>query len=639
MPIADLLRDDRLLPAALRGELRELTRDFILRRVRALVDLNPGDRDPAKRDDITAAATTAIRDLLLAELPRVAAAEATIWSRVSADPKHLSLDPRVIRKHVSGQPPAIGARAMRRRLVRSIVYQAAARQITLADPGNVELLHKICDRRLRIVERMLYDVGRADVRAWKSTAAAGPWTDGLERMFEYPRVPKSIFVRACNPDDKRFGYCRPPMADWRRPIGGDDLIGPNRSSPAAAGSWKANEEDPYSFEYTRAAASAPDPVAAVDLVFTPSTDYLRRNLFFCDQVIHSLHLEALTFAESKRRASGDHTWLEDEVKRNGPGWLRLYYQFGDPANYLGGDHEKASWYFESLQVRQADLQVGDHLVVYNHPAYTHTTLHGVWRLENAVVVQTLPELLMQGHGSYVFGIGGAQRAMAQLFNTELEARRADVEPLAAVRSDGPNRVTVDTVGRLRVGMAIDIVHATSGAVLAGQRTIVALNPSTRVVTYDGPDVKATTAHRLQRMRTLSFGCEAIEADGLMLLRRVPAAASSYAGIHQRADWYVAWFADDKEKQLRLDPARAAFAKEHQLVDYAELDSGTGKSVLGFFPLWRPTLKGGQPSRVGGKIVNTEPVVLGPRNIATWTWFFDPDPAKRDLVPVIRPRAI
>jgi hypothetical protein len=39
----------------------------------------------------------------------------------------------------------------------------------------------------RYVERMLYDVGRADHRSWKCVAAAGPWIDTLERLFEYPR--------------------------------------------------------------------------------------------------------------------------------------------------------------------------------------------------------------------------------------------------------------------------------------------------------------------------------------------------------------------------------------------------------------------------------------------------------------------
>ncbi len=451
MAIADLVRDKNLLPDKPRGVLRDLAKDFILRRARALIDLNPADRDPAKRGDITAAATAAYRTLISRDLAAARTAEATIQGRVSADTRLMPLDPKLIRKRVSGQPPAEGARAVRRRMVRSIVWQAAARMITLADPANIEMLHRIVDRRLRIVERMLYDVGRADNRSWKSVAAAGPWTDTLERIFEYPRVPKSVFVRSCNPDDANFGFCRAPMTGWRRPVDGYDLTGPNRAGPAASASWVKNPTETYSFEYTRPATTAPDSVTAIEQIFTPSTDYLKRNLFYCDQVIHSLHLEALTFSETKRRAAGDHTWLEKEVKANGPGWLRVYYQFGtkDKDSFLAGDHEKSSWYFEQLQVRQDDLQVGDHLIVYNHPAYDHITLHGVWRLENAVVVQTLPELEMQGHGSYVFSIGGAQRAMAKLFNDELELRRRDVEPLAAVRADGPNTVTVDSVARLR----------------------------------------------------------------------------------------------------------------------------------------------------------------------------------------------
>jgi hypothetical protein len=641
MAVADLLRDKTLVPDKPAGELRDLAKDFILRRVRALLDLNPGDRDPAKRDDITAATTAAYRTLLLRDLAAVKTAEAAIQARVATDTKLMSLDPALIRKRVSGQPAAEGAKAVRRKLVRSIVYQASARMLTLADPAKIELLHRIVDRRLRIVERMLYDVGRADHRAWKSVAAAGPWIDSLERVFEYPRLPRSLFEGSCNPNDAQFGTCRAPMTGWRRPASADEVVGPNRAGPASSASWVQNPKDKYSFEYARPAATAPDSVTAIERIFTPSTDYSKRNLFYCDQVIHSLHLEALAFSETKRRAGGDHTWLEKEVKANKPGWLRLYYQFGTKPtdSFLAGDHEKSSWYFEQLQVRQDDLQVGDHLIVYNHPAYDHLTLHGVWRLENAVVVQTLPELKMQGHGSYVFTIGGAQRAMAGLFNDELERRRKDFEPLAAVRADGPNSVTVDSTARLRRGMLIDIVHGDTGAVLAGLRTITGIKAST--VTYDGPDVKATAAHRLRRARTVDWGLETIDADGLTLRRRTPAAQSDYAGLHQRADWFVSWLAGDKEKEVHADPVRAAFVKEHQLVDYSEIPrpDGKGTSLFGWFPLWVPTLKGGQPNRVNGKIASTTPVVLGPRNLATWTWFFDADPAKRLMVPVIRPRAI
>lgn len=70
--------------------------------------------------------------------------------------------------------------------------------------------------------------------------------------------------------------------------------------------------------------------------------------------------------------------------------------------------------------------------------------------------------------------------------------------LAAVTADGANTVTVDSVQYLRVGMRIDIVNASTDAVLASNRNITAINPTTKVVTYDGADVAATTSHRLCR---------------------------------------------------------------------------------------------------------------------------------------------
>lgn len=70
--------------------------------------------------------------------------------------------------------------------------------------------------------------------------------------------------------------------------------------------------------------------------------------------------------------------------------------------------------------------------------------------------------------------------------------------LAAVTADGANTVTVDTVQYLRVNMRIDLVDSTNDTVLASNRTISAINDSTKVVTYSGADVTATTNHRICR---------------------------------------------------------------------------------------------------------------------------------------------
>lgn len=70
--------------------------------------------------------------------------------------------------------------------------------------------------------------------------------------------------------------------------------------------------------------------------------------------------------------------------------------------------------------------------------------------------------------------------------------------LAAVTADAVNEITVDSIQYLRVGMIIDLVNVSTDAVLASARTITKIVPSTKVVTYSGADVAATTSHRLCR---------------------------------------------------------------------------------------------------------------------------------------------
>lgn len=73
--------------------------------------------------------------------------------------------------------------------------------------------------------------------------------------------------------------------------------------------------------------------------------------------------------------------------------------------------------------------------------------------------------------------------------------------LAAVTADGANQVTVDSVQYLRVGMRINFVDVTNDTPLIAYgtfRTITAINAGTKVVTYDGTDLTATTNHRICR---------------------------------------------------------------------------------------------------------------------------------------------
>lgn len=79
--------------------------------------------------------------------------------------------------------------------------------------------------------------------------------------------------------------------------------------------------------------------------------------------------------------------------------------------------------------------------------------------------------------------------------------------MATVVSDGANNVVVDNVQWLEIGMRIDIRHNTTGALLtaSGGVNITNINTSTKVVTYDGADVTATTSHGIYREGNFASG--------------------------------------------------------------------------------------------------------------------------------------
>jgi hypothetical protein len=651
VPIRDLLKDKQIITDTLTGEERVFAKDFVLRRVRLLIDANPTFNDPKRPGDLTEQATFGVGLALRTEIPKVRTALTEIQKRVTADVKkglHLPIGSSVKRR-VLDLPPAGDAHSMRQRLIMSIVFQAAAWDIRFAEPASIDRLHRLCDRRLRLVERMLYDVGRSAQRAWAAKPpAAGPWPDGLERAFEYPRVPRGFFESSCRPDANDI--CQAPMNLWH--LGDDSLIvGPLQTNPGVTASWRQGSPDKYALEYTAADPAKPKAIDAINGLFTPSTDFLKRNLMYCDHTIHALHLESLVFAESKRQTTaGDTAWLDGVVATKPRGWLRLHVPLVSPGTqqatqgqFLAGNGEPT--FFQHITLRPDELHVGDHLIIYNHPAYEYTTLHGVWRLENAIVVQTTPTLLVQGHGSAIMDIPSAKAVMLGLFRKALDNCRAALRPLASVTANGstPKTVRVDTTAMLRTGMKIDIIEAATQTVLADRRKVTRIDARTRTVEYDGAAVTATSKHVLRRAHIPQFGgkFDSLQLESptsgniLFLLRRFDPAQSQFAPGSLDGDWHVAWVATEREEKIRVDAARAAFVKKTHFVDYTVERDGSNVRTVGWFPLYEPVTKGGVPVTKGGKIVAIKPVSLGPENIAAWSWFADPN-ANAAIVPVIRP---
>lgn len=85
--------------------------------------------------------------------------------------------------------------------------------------------------------------------------------------------------------------------------------------------------------------------------------------------------------------------------------------------------------------------------------------------------------------------------------------------LATVTADGVNTVTVSNSQLLEVGMQVDILTRATGATIALDRTITAINTLTNVVTYSGADATATAADGIYRQGNW-VGAIQREASGL-----------------------------------------------------------------------------------------------------------------------------
>jgi hypothetical protein len=131
--------------------------------------------------------------------------------------------------------------------------------------------------------------------------------------------------------------------------------------------------------------------------------------------------------------------------------------------------------------------------------------------------------------------------------------------LCQITADGTNTITVDNLQYLRVGMIVDIINQSTDAVLASQRTITAINATTRVVTYSGADVNASAGTHVLALE----GNWKLEVNGLRNITRsdlsqnyiLHAIDSSVAGNEywqaKQADGGNTTF-DEDQGQLLLD---------------------------------------------------------------------------------------
>jgi hypothetical protein len=550
--ISELFADPELIPTNTSSFERSMRENFIGIRLRGSQALR-GTANLAEIDDSKVSST---KTQLKTEL-QSAAARATwvagqmasyetagkLVSLAKSDMDEDLLANYLPDKLIPGTEPG-HLQAKRKATIASIVWWATASDTQLLDGQKGADLLKLVDRRLRAAERMFYYVAENPRSPW-------PPVDGGKRMFDYPAsaTPNpSIGAEAAN--------------FWDGPGGGNN--------------------------YRFVLHPGVTPSTAIQKLFTPKPDRRQRNLFYCDQVIQSLHLEG--FMEAEKNSRGDHTWFNSLVSGKPADWLRIDDPWRKKITYLVSEDETS--HFEHKSIRIADLQVGDHLIVYNHPLFSAFIPTNEWQLENSMVVQVHPKLLLQGHGTPPLTLDNMIKRLLDQCNRELESAQKTVAADTQVK-----------------------------------------NPT------ESPGNLYPTIN-------LSSRCDAI--------RRVPPSQSAYASTpddNRKADWWLRWTPiagreaewDLYTKTTAEWNTRRDVVKANQKVEVLTQNTALPLAQYGFFfPLWEPEVTGtGQnrtPIKKQGKISKIHPVVITKDMVSLESLYF-PSPFRRGMTVAIRPKVV
>lgn len=349
-------------------------------------------------------------------------------------PPHLDLDD-VLRPMTSSPNPVEPGTKLTEELNRwqranNIIWRAAAieRRVWVPAPGSLEppgfssaAMDELLDRRLRIVERLWYQINETVTRGAlvpDSSKPHGAWLDGARvRMFEYPEFDASEELRQ-EIGPQNIG----PGKVWREEPGagtfvyGESAVRWNtRIRKDAAPSFSAPPPASWGNDYGYAMEPA-SGAKAIDDLFTHSEDWWDRSWIFCDEVLAALHLESLRFGKLRRLQDNDASF-NSVLASHSKGWAGLRPVIGPPGSdprLIADDDAKQPpapapptepLLFSNGPVTH--LQLGDHVVFWNSIMYGLLS-NGAWSLENAVVVSLTSDwesndyadkLSVMGHGT------------------------------------------------------------------------------------------------------------------------------------------------------------------------------------------------------------------------------------------------
>jgi len=352
------------------------------------------------------------------------------------------------------------------------------------------MANQLLDRRLRLIERMHFNIATPDEdpptdfgamgnRNWKgATGEWGPWPDKFRvRPFEYPRVPKHMasHIPAARIGEPGRQYVHPAHEgpghvdqptdfhwEWSQERGRlewniapeNALMGPGlhcwRLARSLRADWRPDQSDctadpsVYCQFKINLVPTTGNGAQAIDKLFDYLThsrsDFWERSWLWCDQVISACHLEALVFA-LRRHSLGEGAFNDLVQGVNLPAGAITPYVKICPAVSVGGAGA-AGWltfhandpFFENRVIQDADLQIGDHLIFWNNAIYDLIST-GDWRLENALVMNVVStpdgkidpkSIQLQGHGTEIRRYTAYQNMIAHKLRPAMELVRQKI---------------------------------------------------------------------------------------------------------------------------------------------------------------------------------------------------------------------
>jgi hypothetical protein len=277
-----------------------------------------------------------------------------------------------------------------------------------------------------------------------------------------------------------------------------------------------------------------------------------------------------------RRENGKRKWFKDLTDVESDGWLRII----SPGVFAGGvaflvSHRETR-HFQSEQIDASELIVGDHVLVFNHPAYDAVKEHvDVWRLENAIVVATYPRLLLQGHGTLPLPFTSTR-------TIPIKDKTRGVEQSMRLNMLG---LFNKKLGHLRDAAKKENRKASPRTEINDFHSKGVLVQRTDVGPYSGYDPSDFTA-----------------------------------AMAKLARWWIRWNHDSDHNNEHAISTDRVWAQQTWDKSRVELTS-----TFGYFPLWLPRVdRHGNPVRKRGKISALKEVVVSQKMAAGWNWYYEKD---------------